>query len=332
MKDLGKNLDAAHETPRPAGDQVTMIEISTEQAGQRVDNFLLRLCKGVPKTHLYRVIRAGEVRVNKKRVSPETRLEAGDCLRVPPMRLAQVRDHHVPPAEFPVCFEDEDLLIIDKPAGVAVHGGSGVSFGVIEQLRQARPQARFLELVHRLDRETSGILVLAKKRSALLGVQAQFRPQGGKEVEKRYIALVRGRVANDRQHLRAPLKKLTGPSGERIVVVCGAEDPQAMTAHTRLDVIERVAQYSLVNATLLTGRTHQIRVHLAHLGHPIAGDERYGDFDLNRQLAREGLKRMFLHAASLQFVHPRHGNVMLVEAPLPRPCVNFVEQLRGRSL
>lgn len=331
MKDLGKNLDAAHETPRPAGDQVTFVEISTDHDGQRVDNFLLRLCKGVPKTHVYRVIRAGEVRVNKKRVAPDTRLTAGDILRVPPMRLAQVRENVVPALEFPVLFEDDDLLIIDKPAGVAVHGGSGVSFGVIEQLRQARPDARFLELVHRLDRETSGILVLAKKRAALLGVQAQFRPQGGKEVEKRYLALVRGRVANDRQHLRFPLKKLTGANGERVVVVCRSDDAQALSAHTIVDVNERLPRFTLVTATLMTGRTHQIRVHLAQLGHPIAGDERYGDFDLNRQLSREGLKRMFLHAASLRFVHPRSGQSLLIEAALPQVCKNFMEQLRGQN-
>lgn len=334
MKDLGKEPEAALEAA-VGPDQVTHRQVSADEAGQRVDNFLLRVCKGVPKTHVYRVIRAGQVRVNKKRVAPDYRLQAGDDLRIPPMRVAAPAQRVAPPAEFPVLFEDDALLIIDKPAGVAVHGGSGISFGVIEQLRQARPQLRFLELVHRLDRETSGILMLAKKRSALLALHAQLQAGAtaqGKTMDKRYLALVKGRVANDRQHVKLALRKTVGAEGERVVHVADRRDAQAQAAHTVVNVIERFADATLVEAELRTGRTHQIRVHLAHLGHPILGDQRYGDFDLNKRLAKTGLKRMFLHAASLTIVHPRTGETLNVRAPLPVECLRFLEKLRGASV
>lgn len=335
MKDLGKEPKAAPEACAVAPDQVAHRRISTDEAGQRVDNYLLRVCKGVPKTHVYRVIRAGEVRVNKKRVTPDYRLQVDDDLRIPPMRLATRVERAVPAAEFPILFEDADLLIVDKPAGVAVHGGSGVSFGVIEQLRQARPQLKFLELVHRLDRETSGILMLAKKRSALVALHAQFQAgpgEGGKTIDKRYLALVKGRVANDRQHVKVALRKTVSASGERVVHVADRRDDTAQVAHTVVNVVERYADATLVEAELRTGRTHQIRVHLAHLGHPILGDERYGDFELNKRLAKAGLKRMFLHAASLTIEHPRTGEALNVQAPMPVECTRFLEKLRGASL
>lgn len=274
------------------------------------------------------------MRVNKKRIDPEYRLEAGDDLRIPPIRTAQPVQHTVPAAEFPVLLEDADLLIIDKPAGVAVHGGSGVSFGVIEQLRQARPQLKFLELVHRLDRETSGILMLAKKRSALLALHAQLQAgpvANAKVIDKRYLALVKGRVANDRQHLKFALRKTVGGNGERMVHVADRRDQDAQTAHTVVKVIERFETATLVEAELKTGRTHQIRVHLAHIGHPILGDERYGDFELNKALAKRGLKRMFLHAAALTIVHPRSGETVRIECRLASDCMRFLEKLRVAS-
>ncbi len=335
MKDLGKEPKAAPEARDLASNEVRHWRISTDEAGQRVDNFLLRVCKGVPKTHVYRVIRDGQVRVNKKRVAPDYRLQEFDELRIPPIRIAEKATHVVPAAEFPVLFEDADLLIIDKPAGVAVHGGSGVSFGVIEQLRRSRPDARFLELVHRLDRETSGILMLAKKRSALVALHGQFQapPDGdGKEIDKRYLALVKGRVANDRQHVKVPLRKTLSASGERMVYAADRRDTEAQAAHTVVNVVERFADATLVEAELRTGRTHQIRVHLAHLGHPILGDERYGDFELNKALVKRGLKRMFLHAAALTIVHPRTGERLSVAAPLPAECTRFLEGLRGASV
>ena len=296
-------------------------------AGQRVDNFLLRLCKGVPKSHVYRIIRAGEVRVNKKRVLAETRLEAGDELRLPPVRIAQSQAQNIPaPAsEFPILWEDEDLLAINKPAGVAVHGGSGVSFGVIEQLRAARPHAKFLELAHRLDRDTSGVLMLAKKRSALVSLHEQMKSAA---TEKRYWALVKGRVVNQRQHLKFSLLKTTDANNERHVRVVAPAVEQAQSAHTIITVLERFPHATLVEAQLKTGRTHQIRVHLAHLGHPILGDEKYGDFVLNKQWRPLGLRRMFLHAALLACLHPRTQQPLKIEAAMPPDCQLFLETLR----
>lgn len=314
----------------PAADRATIHKISTDSSGQRVDNFLFRLCKGVPKSHIYRIIRAGEVRVNKKRVSAETRLNEGDVVRIPPLRVASANIDTCPaPAlEFPILFEDTDLLVIDKPAGVAVHGGSGVSFGVIEQLRAARPEARFLELVHRLDRETSGVLLLAKKRSALVALHEQMKQSA---TEKRYLALVQGRVAHDRQHLKFSLLKTTDARQERHVRVVSGEMPEARSAHTIVTVLQRFAHSTLVEAQLKTGRTHQIRVHLAHIGHPILGDEKYGDFALNKQWRRAGLKRMFLHAAVLGFTHPKTGAALTIQAPLPLECNSLLELQRDAS-
>ena len=306
-----------------------MVTIGPDDAGQRIDNFLLRICKGVPKSHVYQVLRSGQVRVNKGRIAQTYRLEEGDLVRVPPMRMSQptaAAEGRAPAAEFPVLFEDDAILIIDKPAGVAVHGGSGVSFGVIEQLRAARPQAKFLELVHRLDRETSGVLVLAKKRSALVNLHEQIRDGGG--MDKRYLTLVRGDWQNKRQHVKLPLFKYTAADGERRVRV----QADGLPSHTVFNLLRKYGDYALLEAELKTGRTHQIRVHLASSGFPIVGDDKYGDFALNKQLQKAGdghaaLKRMFLHAFRLSFTHPLTGETVSVEAPLPSECKRFLDSL-----
>lgn len=302
---------------------VRLIEIESEQAGQRIDNFLLRECKGVPKSHLYKAIRSGEVRVNKGRIAADYRVQQGDVIRVPPLRLPHPAEpRHVPAADFPIIFEDEALLVLDKPAGVAVHGGSGVSFGVIEQLRAARPDARFLELAHRLDRETSGLLMVAKQRKSLLRLHDMMRESGGR---KQYQALVVGDWVNDRQHLRQPLLKWLTPSGERRVRV----DEQGKAAHTIVTLRERFGRYTLVGAELRTGRTHQIRVHLTQAGFPIVGDEKYGSDDVRAHFARLGLRRMFLHASNLDIPHPLSGEPLSLEAPLPPECIAILRYLKG---
>ncbi len=306
----------AQPTPPPAPDkpQVLHLTVDAESAGQRLDNFLIRQLKGVPKTHVYRIIRSGEVRVNKGRASADTRVQAGDAVRVPPVRQAQRAEAPVPAREFAVLLEDEHLLAIDKPAGVAVHGGSGLAFGVIEQLRRARPDARLLELVHRLDRETSGVLLIAKKRSALKHLQEQFRERS---TGKTYLALVAGDWPERLKVIDAPLHKYLQGDGERRVKVVGKDDPDGMRAVTLVKVRERRGGCSLLEVTIKTGRTHQIRVHLAAQGHPIAGDDKYGNFDWNRRLQKRGLKRMFLHAWRLQFEHPASGERIELLSPLP---------------
>ena len=316
----------------PASDQpaVARLSVDEESAGQRLDNFLLRHLKGVPKRHVYRIIRSGEVRVNRGRAAADTRLAAGDEVRVPPVRLPERvvagPERPAPAREFPVLLEDEHLIAIDKPAGVAVHGGSGVSFGVIEQLRQSRPQARLLELVHRLDRETSGVLLVAKKRSALKALQEQFR---GRETGKTYLALVLGDWPARLKVIDLPLHKfvLTGGDGEgeRRVKVAAKDDPDGMRAITLVKVRERLPGFTLLEVTIKTGRTHQIRVHLASQGHPIAGDAKYGDFERNKALQKQGLKRMFLHAWRLQFNHPASGERVELQAPLPPELQSFVQ-------
>lgn len=296
-----------------------------ESAGQRLDNFLFRRLKGVPKTHVYRIVRSGEVRLNKARASVDQKLVAGDVLRIPPVRMAidssATFPPHVPAREFPVIFEDDAFLAIHKPAGVAVHGGSGVSSGVIEQLRQARPHARFLELVHRLDRETSGVLLIAKKRSALRHLQDQFRER---TTGKTYLALVQGQWPSNRKVLDQPLQKYLLPDGERRVRVVASDHPDAMRSVTLVQCVSVVpdpsqlaGQCSLMAVTIKTGRTHQIRVHLSHAGHVIAGDEKYGNFEWNRNLTKAGHKRMFLHAWTLVMRHPVTQQTMELRAELP---------------
>lgn len=296
--------------------------IDDAAAGQRVDNFLLRIAKGVPKSHVYRILRSGEVRVNGRRVQQTYRLQAGDEVRIPPIRIAEPTRAAPAPAgrALPVVFEDDALIIIDKPAGKAVHGGSGVSYGVIEQLRAQRPELRMLELAHRLDRETSGLLIVAKKRSALTALHDMMRE--GK-VEKRYLTLVPGRWANALQHVKQALHKYLTAEGERRVRVSDEGKP----AHSVVRLVERLAGFSLLEVELKTGRTHQIRVHLAHLGFPLCGDDKYGDFALNKRLEGEGLKRMFLHAAKLSFDHPLTGARLSFEAPLPPDLRQFLDGL-----
>ena len=302
-------------------ESVTWAEIDEGSAGQRIDNFLCKYHKGVPKSHIYRILRSGEVRVNKKRVDQTCRLQLGDQVRIPPVRVAQQAGRDYAPAlEFPVLYEDDALLVINKPAGVAVHGGSGVSFGVIEQLRSARPQAKFLELVHRLDRETSGVLLLAKKRSPLTALHEIMREGNS---DKRYLTLVLGNWKNAKQHVKLPLHKFTRPDGERRVMV--REDGQ--DSHTVFALQKAWADYSLLEAQLKTGRTHQIRVHLSHLGFPIAGDDKYGDFARNKELMKQALKRMFLHAHSIAFAHPLTGEPLRLSAPLPKELERFIARL-----
>ncbi len=298
--------------------------VDEDCAGQRLDNFLIRQLKGVPKTHVYRIIRSGEVRINKGRAGADTRLEMGDIVRLPPVRISDsVQDKLGKPAparEFPVLYEDDHVLAIDKPPGVAVHGGSGVSFGVIEQLRQARPGAKFLELVHRLDRDTSGILLLAKKRSALTRLQDQFRER---ETGKTYMALVSGAWPANKKVIDVPLHKYLLADGERRVKVVGKDDPDGMRSITLVKVAQKLDGFSLLEVTIKTGRTHQIRVHLASQGHPIAGDDKYGDFELNKLLPKRGLKRMFLHAWRLQFDHPASGERIELLSPMPPELKKF---------
>jgi 23S rRNA pseudouridine955/2504/2580 synthase len=338
--------------PQQQAPQVKSIAIDEETAGQRLDNFLMRHLKGVPKTHVYRIIRSGEVRINKGRASADTRLEAGDVVRLPPVRvserveekaqaMAKASTGFVPSKAFPVLFEDDCVLVIDKPAGVAVHGGSGVSFGVIEQLRMARPHAEFLELVHRLDRETSGILLVAKKRSALKKLQDQFRQR---ETGKTYLALVIGHWPSNKKVLDRPLHKYllagnspAGGEGERRVKVVTKDDPDGMPALTLVKVREHIPPkpgddgYSLLEVTIKTGRTHQIRVHLASEGMAIVGDDKYGDFAWNKAKARaeepNPLRRMFLHAWRLQFFHPVTGKRMEIQVELPPELLQFADGL-----
>lgn len=310
----------------PSALQAQFVTIGDEEAGQRIDNYLLRVCKGVPKSHVYRILRSGEVRVNKGRIDQMYRLEAGDIVRIPPVRVSErPAASSVPGAEFAILHEDSHLLVIDKPAGVAVHGGSGVSYGVIEQLRAARPDAKFLELVHRLDRETSGLLLLAKKRSALTNLHEQMR-EGA--TDKRYLTAVLGDWRNKRQHVKLPLHKYTTPDGERRVVVQAG----GMESHTVFTLLRKWQRFALLEAELKTGRTHQIRVHLASSGFPILGDDKYGDFALNKQLQKAGedhgpLRRMFLHAHQITFTHPESGRQMTLKAPLPAECERFLVSL-----
>lgn len=345
---------AVPQAPAPAAPQATLVTVDEDYAGQRLDNFLIRQLKGVPKTHVYRIIRSGEVRVNKGRAQADTRVETGDVVRLPPVRtseragqkaeaMAQEIARHgassttggyAPSREFPILFEDDFVLAIDKPAGVAVHGGSGVSFGVIEQLRMARPEADFLELVHRLDRETSGILLIAKRRMALKLLQEQFRER---ETDKVYLALVGGAWPANHRVIDKALHKYLLPDGERRVKVVDNDHPDGMRSVTLVKVKAAVpasrlapaTPFTLLEVTIKTGRTHQIRVHLSNEGHPIAGDDKYGDFELNRVLQKAAagavpLKRMFLHAWSLKFNHPKLRKVVHLQAPLPPELQQFL--------
>ncbi|MFV2029978.1 RluA family pseudouridine synthase [Neisseria sp. S1] len=310
--------------PTISKDLVNHLTIPEEDAGQRLDNFLIKILKGVPKSHIQRIIRAGEVRLNKKRCKPTDRISTGDLLRIPPIRIAEkikpVASHNAPAREFDIVYEDDVLLVVNKPSGIAVHGGSGVSFGVIEQLRRARPEARYLELVHRLDKDTSGLLMIAKKRSALVKLHEAIRNDHPKKI---YLALGIGKLVQDKTHVKLPLFKYTGAQGEKMVRV----SEEGQSAHTIFRVLQRyngdilhqigLSNLTYVEATLKTGRTHQIRVHMQSQNCPIAGDERYGDYQANKRLQKIGLKRMFLHAAELHLNHPLTNEPLKLIAPLP---------------
>ncbi|AWX16235.1 23S rRNA pseudouridine(955/2504/2580) synthase [Mergibacter septicus] len=307
---------------------VQFITIDDDQAGQRIDNFLLAKLKGVPKSMIYRIVRKGEVRVNKGRIKPEYKLQAGDTVRVPPIRTSETNQpiisqklNRVAELEQQIIYEDDCLLVLNKPSGMAVHGGSGVDFGVIEALRALRPQARFLELVHRLDRDTSGILLVAKKRSALRHLHEQLRL---KTVQKDYLALVRGQWQSHCKVVRAPLLKNELSSGERIVKV----SDQGKPAETRFKIEERYLQATLVKASPITGRTHQIRVHCQTTGHPIAFDSKYGEKNFDQQLAMTGLNRLFLHAVAIRLTHPKSGETLQFYAPLDQQLKGVLQQLR----
>ncbi len=341
LNGLRKNIQAQPSAEAlvqsPSLAQVQILTVDENNEGQRLDNFLVRFCRGIPKSHVYQLIRSGQVRVNGGRATADRRLASGDRVRVPPVRgLGAVqtpsgadstrsagpsRPVGTPPA-LKVLFEDEHILIVNKPAGLAVHGGSGISRGAIEWLRLLRPNARFLELAHRLDRETSGILVIACRRAALLGLHQQFRDRA---LKKSYLAIAVGRWPLRTRSIDAPLQRLPAQDGDRRVQVW-AGGQEALTRVTGLYhlPIAGIGEFSLVKAQIETGRTHQIRVHFAHEGKPVAGDDKYGDYGLNRLLAGQGLKRMFLHAHSLALHHPIDGRPLLIEAAPPEAFGAFI--------
>lgn len=309
---------------------VKFIDISDDMAGQRIDNFLVTQLKGVPKSLIYRIIRKGEVRVNKGRVKPEYKLQANDNVRIPPVRVSEKQTapistklNKVSSLEQHILYEDEVLMVLNKPSGMAVHGGSGVNFGVIEALRALRPEARFLELVHRLDRDTSGILLVAKKRSALRHLHQQLRD---KTVQKDYLALVRGQWQSHVKVVNAPLLKNELASGERLVKVSSEGKP----SETRFRIEERYSMATLIKASPVTGRTHQIRVHSLHVSHPIAMDSKYGDKDFDKKMSELGLNRLFLHAFEIRFQHPRTEETLRVQAPLSKELKGLLAKLRNQ--
>ena len=334
----GSTAESAGSGPFAVASFVTIDDASV---GQRVDNFLLTLLKGVPKSHVYRIVRSGEVRVNKGRVAADYRLAEGDLVRVPPVKTAEKKENPSVGAasqafsaakgrpSLSLLYEDEALLAINKPAGLAVHGGSGISFGVIEALRALRPEAKFLELVHRIDRETSGVLLIAKKRSALTALHAMLRGDTDDRIEKHYAALVKGPWPDERRHIRVKLAKYVTDSGERRVSVDEEDGQESHTIVTRKEVLPGA---TLLDCEIRTGRTHQIRVHLAHMGFPIIGDDKYGDFTLNKYVAAAkhgGLKRMFLHARLMAFSHPISGERLVIEAPLSADLTHYLAHIRN---
>lgn len=303
--------------------------VDDRHAGQRIDNFLITFLKGVPKSHVYRILRTGQVRVNGRRIKPAYRLQLQDKVRIPPIVRSEVTPAGQPgPGQCErlreaILFDEQGLLIINKPSGLAVHGGSGVSFGVIEVLRALFSDAPTLELVHRLDRDTSGCLMVARKRSVLRHLHELLREDG--PIEKRYVALLNGNLTREKVTIRASLKKNILRSGERVVRVDDAEGRKSIT---EFRVLERFADATLVEAVPRTGRTHQIRVHAAHMGNPVAGDPKYGTDDANRNLAGQGLKRLFLHAAGITFTLPGKPDALCVEAPLPAELERVLANLR----
>lgn len=318
------------------------LTVDEASEGQRVDNFLTKTLKGVPKSHVYRILRSGEVRVNKKRIDADFRLSIGDVVRVPPIRatITEKPEGAVPAVskfENAIIYENDAMLVIDKAAGFAVHGGSGVSRGVIEQLRIERPKAKFLELVHRLDRETSGVLMLAKKRSALVALHEAIR---NNQTDKRYLMLVQGEWLEQKKRVVLDLQKYVLPNGERRVnvVTDASKDKfgERQNSETMFRLIKNyshpiIGKYSLLEAQLVTGRTHQLRVQLSHLGFPIVGDDKYGDFALNKTLVKHGLKRMFLHSSVTKIRHPLTQEKLELVAPMPAELGKFLKNLEKAS-
>jgi 23S rRNA pseudouridine955/2504/2580 synthase len=307
------------------------VRIADDREGQRIDNFLLNYLKGVPRSLVYKLLRSGQVRVNGGRVKAERKLEAGDMVRIPPVQLETPTDKGTPPRgllealEAAIVFEDPRLLAINKPAGVASHGGSGISFGAIETLRALRPRES-LELVHRLDRDTSGLLLVARKRSALSELQALMREDGGRAggIRKRYLALLTGRMPDGVMSVDAPLHVGLRQGGERHVQVT----PGGKSSMSHFKVLERRGGQSYCEVRIETGRTHQIRVHAGHIGHPVAGDDKYGDPDANRRLRDQaGLRRMFLHASTLEFALDDGRTPYLLNAPLPAELIDVLDRL-----
>lgn len=311
--------------------QVSFVTITEENVTQRIDNFLITHLKGVPKSMIYRILRKGEVRVNKKRIKPEYKLNIGDEIRIPPIRIAEkttskisTKLNKVAELEKAIIYEDDVILAINKPSGIAVHGGSGLSFGVIEGLRALRPEAKFLELVHRIDRETSGVLLIAKKRSALKSLHEQLRL---KQMQKNYLALVKGNWPSECKVIQAPLLKNVLKSGERIVKV----DKEGKPSETRFKVEERFDFATLIKASPVTGRTHQIRVHTQYANHPIAFDNRYGDGQFDELLMNTRLNRLFLHAANVKFIHPKTMQEMQLYAPMDDVLQACLTQIRNNK-
>ena len=306
---------------------VKFVEIDAQNAGQRIDNFLLNQLKGVPKGHIYKIIRKGEVRVNKGRIKQTYKLQFGDSVRIPPVKLTEKKALPAPGRsllkliEDSIIFEDASLLAINKPSGVAVHGGSGVSYGIIEAIRALKPEQKFLELIHRLDKDTSGCLLIAKKRSALVSVQDLLR---NRQTDKRYLALICGRPGFRREKVTAPLLREALKSGERFVRV----DQKGKESTSFFSVIEHFSDTALVEVKIITGRTHQIRVHAKFLGHNVAGDSKYGNYACNQRLKDRGLKRLFLHSAQMTFKHPDSGKNMTIKAPLSDELEQFLSVLR----
>lgn len=325
MKTSDTAAVTSQETPQ-ATSQVQFIETEPDLAGQRVDNFLRTHLKGVPKSLIYRILRKGEVRVNKKRVKPEYKLAAGDVIRIPPIRVSETPElpspklEKIASLEQHILFEDSHIIVFNKPSGLAVHGGSGLSFGLIEGLRALRPDAKFMELVHRLDRDTSGCIVVAKKRSALRHMHEQLR---NSQMDKRYHALVAGQWPDNRFKVKAPLQKNILQSGERLVSV----SEQGKPSETHFRILQRFASATLVEASPITGRTHQIRVHCLHAGHPIACDDKYGDVEFDKQMKVIGLNRLFLHAASLRLIHPKTEDPVTFHAPLDEQLTHALAEL-----
>jgi len=305
------------------GSGVRFVQVAEDRDGQRIDNFLTGQLKGVPKSLIYRILRTGQVRVNGKRAKPDTRVAAGDQVRIPPVRTAEPGGGAMPPTamieqvERAIVFEDREFLVIDKPSGIASHGGSGVTFGAIELLRASRPEET-IELAHRLDRDTSGVLVFAKKRSALTGLQELIREN---QTTKQYLALLKGHTHKARFDVNAPLRKSLLQGGERMVRVSDDGKPSL----TRFHIVDIFADASLAEVTLFTGRTHQIRVHAQHIEHPLAGDEKYGEKGFNQNMRGFGLKRLFLHAARFEF--ELDGKSYSFSAPLATDLAAVIDAL-----